>query len=437
MYLLARAQSLSGRPYDALITLQRLVEELGVVTDAGVDDDFQQVRLQRDWPSVEAAVRRARAAGALTLRSPTSEPVSGASVPLTPAPATPDLAATAVPTLVPTAPDRAPAAPPTPTPAPPDLALAVPPPPAAAAPTPAAIATSPVEDVARFSAQRFAAGGLAYDAVSGRYLFGDLHGRKLMVVGDGSDHTVEMVRGDSAGFFEVTGLEIDRQRGDLWVTSTTPGGGSGALHRLQLISGRPLGTFAVDSGLEPVRLTDVAVTSAGAVLVLDSLGQRVLVLNVGGPTLEVLVTLDTSEPLSLAVTADGNTAHVAHREGLVRISLQTGTVTSVTSPTEIDLGQFERIRRHQNDLVGVQVAPDGSRRIVKVSLNASGRNATGSTVVADSIPYGEGAGPMFVTVSNDELSFLSGGSPDATVRQSPDVVPGAPVEYVVRRIPLR
>jgi hypothetical protein len=121
----------------------------------------------------------------------------------------------------------------------------------------------------------------------------------------------------------------------------------------------------------------------------------------------------------------------------VRIDVQTGTVTSVTSPKEIDLGQFERIRRHQNSIVGVQVAPDGSRRIVKLSLNADGRTATGSTLVADSIPYDEGTGPMFVTVSNDELSFLSGGSPDATVRQSPDVVPGAPVEYVVRRIPLR
>ena len=41
MYLLARAQSLSGRPHDALIMLQRLAE-MGVASDADTSDDFQR-----------------------------------------------------------------------------------------------------------------------------------------------------------------------------------------------------------------------------------------------------------------------------------------------------------------------------------------------------------------------------------------------------------
>ena len=43
LYLLARAQSLSGRPHDALVVLQRLVT-MGVATDAATNDDFKRTR---------------------------------------------------------------------------------------------------------------------------------------------------------------------------------------------------------------------------------------------------------------------------------------------------------------------------------------------------------------------------------------------------------
>ena len=74
-----------------------------------------------------------------------------------------------------------------------------------------------VEEAARFSTQPFVPGGLAYDAVSQRLLFGDVTGRRLFVVGGGSDRTVDLVRADSAGFDEVTAIAVDDKRGDLWV----------------------------------------------------------------------------------------------------------------------------------------------------------------------------------------------------------------------------
>src|SRR5438309_9768754 len=49
MYLLARAQSLSGRPHDALIMLQRLAD-LGVAPDADTNDDFRRTRQLPGWP---------------------------------------------------------------------------------------------------------------------------------------------------------------------------------------------------------------------------------------------------------------------------------------------------------------------------------------------------------------------------------------------------
>ncbi|MEO7272147.1 MAG: hypothetical protein ABIX28_23200, partial [Vicinamibacterales bacterium] len=48
MRMLARAQSLSGRPLDALVMLDRLLA-LGVVTDAATNDDFRRVRALGGW----------------------------------------------------------------------------------------------------------------------------------------------------------------------------------------------------------------------------------------------------------------------------------------------------------------------------------------------------------------------------------------------------
>ena len=93
-----------------------------------------------------------------------------------------------------------------------------------------------------------------------------LYARKLLVVGEGSDHVVDMVRADSAGFQDVTAIEIDPRLGDLWVVTTGPTDGTGALHKLQLISGRVLSVFDASPELRPVRFADVTVTPSGVVL---------------------------------------------------------------------------------------------------------------------------------------------------------------------------
>src|SRR4051812_25261575 len=52
MYLLARAQCLSGRPHDALVMLQRIAET-GVATDALTNEDFKRTRELPGWPEVQ------------------------------------------------------------------------------------------------------------------------------------------------------------------------------------------------------------------------------------------------------------------------------------------------------------------------------------------------------------------------------------------------
>src|SRR5204862_861321 len=57
MYLLARAQALSGRSHDALVMLQRLAE-LGGASDAVTSDDFSRVRQLPGWAELAARLDR-------------------------------------------------------------------------------------------------------------------------------------------------------------------------------------------------------------------------------------------------------------------------------------------------------------------------------------------------------------------------------------------
>ena len=102
-------------------------------------------------------------------------------------------------------------------------------PPAAALSPSAASAGGPTG--ARFSTEGFTLGGLAYDAVSRRFLVGDRLGRKLIVVAEGANHAVDFVRAASAGFRDIAAIEIDVKRGDLWVVSAAPADGA-TLHKL-------------------------------------------------------------------------------------------------------------------------------------------------------------------------------------------------------------
>jgi hypothetical protein len=380
MYLLARAQALSGRPHDALVMLRRLAE-MGVPSDGDTNEEFSLTRQLPEWPDVSALINRVS-------RSDTPPPAAAP----TPARESPR---------------------------------------PAAAPS-SALPPSPPREAVRFSTGGFRLGGLAYDAVSQRFLFGDRLGRKLIVVGDGSHHAVDFVRADSAGFHEISAMEIDSRRGDLWVASGAPANGAGTLHKLQLVSGRPLKSFGVAADLEPVALVDLAVTPAGAVLVLDSAGRQLLVLRAGGTTVERLMRIEAQEPASLATGADEGIAYVAHRDGVSRIDLRAGTAARLTAPGSVSLARLERIRWRRQALVAIRAEEDGSRRIVRFDLNASGRAVTQATPLEGPVTT---AGPTFMTIAGDELVYLVDGAGDAAGRPVPE--PPGVAEFVAYRVRLR
>ena len=216
MYLLARAQSLSGRPNDAIVMLERIIS-MGVAVDAATNDDFRRVRALPRWPELAAKI------------SPPA-PVTDAPPPGKPA--------------VPERVDKT---------APP----ATSPPAVAKSPTVAdAAVVSVALDQLRFTTPRFTPAGLAYDAVSRRFVVGDRQGRKLAVVDEFSQHVANLAGAQTSGFGEIAAIEIDPRQGDLWVVSSD--GTRTSLHKLQLISGRLLSTYPIAEELAPASLGDVA-----------------------------------------------------------------------------------------------------------------------------------------------------------------------------------
>jgi hypothetical protein len=230
MLLVARAQSRSGRPGDALVMLERIAA-LGGRTDAATSDDFARVRALPRWPEVADKL------------SSSAEP---AVVPSDPAPVKEE---PEKPVVEKPAPKRGePSAPKVTPPAPKDpepVKKSVAPPSASTkAPdvaTPAADA--PPKDAVPKAALSFTTvltpGALAYDAVSKRFIIADGRARRVAVVDENTGQVATLV-GEQGALGEVRGIAIDPQQGDLWVASSSDEGAS--LHRIQLISGRMLRT---------------------------------------------------------------------------------------------------------------------------------------------------------------------------------------------------
>ena len=428
MYLLARAQALSGRRRDAVVMLRRLAES-GFAVDAS-DDDFRRVRELGEWQYVAALLKTRRTAAV-----PGPEPVPAPTVPAL-LPSKPIRSGTraAVPRLArpsnpPAALVAAAASAIPPTKPPPVPTAESPAKPAAAPPAPAVVRrTLPltpvvVEDAARFSTGPFTPAGIAYDAISRRFLFGDVTGRRLFVVGEGSERSVDLVRADSAGFDDVTALAIDPKRGDLWVASTAADGSGGAVHRLQLISGRALTKLAIP-GQGPMRLSDLAVAGDGTVFILDSAAPRLLALRPGASAVEPVMRLTISSATSMAVDDLGQRAYVVHREGIARVDLQARRASPLTAGNGIALTDFDYIRAYRDSLVGSQVQPDGSRGVVRLQLNGDRRAVSAATLIETS--SSEDAG--MATVSGDDLYYLTGIGQASTAR---------PASVRVKRLKLR
>lgn len=347
MFLLARAQSLSGRPGDALVMLRRL-SAMGAQNDAATSDDFAAVRTLAGWP--EAGARVAAVAPA----EPPAPPASRREAP----PALPAVD----------------------------------------------VAPSTATEALRFTTPLFTPAGLAYDAVSRRFIVGEREGRKLAVIDEFSHHVATL----ASGFAGITALEIDSREGTLWVASGEVG--RTTVHKLQLVSGRALGSYAVPASFGPAQLVDVAASPAGGVLALDRTGRRLFKLRPKGQTLELGAALPES-PASIAPASDGS-VYIAHAGGIARADTTSRAVTPLRAATSVDLGGIMRLRWHRGSLIAVQAADAGTYRAMRLTLDAARRTVTAVTVLEGSLRTTD---PTAITIVSDVLYFLASGEGAETV----------------------
>ncbi|MFL6278469.1 MAG: hypothetical protein ACJ731_00020 [Vicinamibacterales bacterium] len=378
MYQLARAQSLSGRPGDALVMLQRLAQ-MGTKTDAATNDDFRRVRALAGWPEFEAAAEGLPHTQPATLPTADQPRDSVANRMKPPAAAEISIKAAAKPLE-----------------------------PAAAASSVAA------PESLHFTASTSTPAGIAYDAVSRRFIIGDRDARKLTVIDEFSQHVANLASAQSAGFGNIAALEIDPRLGNLWVISGAATVANDSvtdsvalhptLHKLQLISGRVLQSFALPDRLGSARFADVAVTSDGTVLVLDDSNQRILRLRPKAADLEVAATL-SDRPSTIAPASDA-LAYVGTAEGILVVDLSSRSVTPLKAAAGVDLARMSRLRWHKGALVGIQQS-DGSYRAIRFALDSSGRRSIRQQILDPSLPTTD---PTAATIVGGVLYYLASGA---------------------------
>ncbi len=372
LFLLARAQSLSGRPHDALVTLRRLAQEVHVAEDITTDDDFRRVRALPGWPEVQAIIAEVNAPAAPD--NPAAEPSGRAS----------RENRSAEPSGRTNRENRS--------------------------------AEPSWKEVARFPVPAFSAGGLAYDAVSRRFVIGNLPERKLTIVEEGTNRAATL-SGDAARFLDVRALEIDRRQGDLWVISEGARNGSDGtvseLHKLQLVSGRVLTIYTADASNGPSRFVDVAIGPGNGVLVLDGAGPGLMRPEKDGHTLARVMDLPAGTVTSLAPSDDGRTVYVAYGDRIARVDLPTRHVDRVIGG-HAALEGFARLRWHKSALIGVQAA-DGRQRIVQLRLSREGSKVT-STRVLD-VPETTVNVSAAIDLLQDEFYYLIPGASEAAIRR--------------------
>jgi hypothetical protein len=344
MFLLARAQSLSGHLDDALVMLER-IGDLGVRTDADTNPDFAQVRLLARWPEVAAKLGFApRPPAAGTAAADAATAASSASAPA----ASPGA--------------RSPAA--------------------GASGTPAGPA-GPAGGGLEFNAPSLAPVGLAHDAVSKRFVVGDRMSARLLIIDEMSHHVVNYASGATAGFYDdLTGFAIDPRRGDLWVASAKGRGDQAVsvLHKLQLVSGRTLMEVHVPEGTTAARLVDVTVAPDGTVYAIDDVDARLFRLRPGTRRLEQVMRLGAATPTAITA-ADDRVLYVATSDGLLRVDVTANKAAPVKSVEQ--LTQFVSLSWRGDALVGVERVAD-SFLVVRIALDSAGTRAEPRAILAAS-----------------------------------------------------
>jgi hypothetical protein len=243
--------------------------------------------------------------------------------------------------------------------------------------------------------------GLAYDAVSARFVLSRAESDVLSVLSETSGNATNLVSSGWSGGAQITAIGIDRARGDLWVAGNAPDGG--VLYHLQLISGRLLQKITMPKNAGASQLVALA-TADNVVYLLDAMGRRIFVLRAKGQSLQVHAKLPADiNPTGLAHS--GLALYVSHTTGLLRVH----AASRVQRLAGVPAAKFESLRSlawHRGTLVGI--GQDSEPAITRVRLNTPGNRIMAADVIA-SASGGAGAlaGDVYYYVAQTEAGALA------------------------------
>lgn len=381
MLLLARTQSLVGRPQDAIVMLRRIVGLGFRPEDALTDSDFERVRSLASWAALEGELQNAAAlepvpsaVGAARARAETATPRKDTRAGSSSKPAaTPGAPAATEPENKPenNAPD-----------ANPSRALGADPAPDAAhasAPASATPAVPAVKAEITLPGLRVPSAplALAYDSVSARFVVTDDTSDTLKVVDERTGNVIDLVSPGWAGDHRPTAIAIDSRRGELWAAAVAKTGGASdsAIYKLQLVSGRLLQTISLPEDAGAVELSDISV-GRNAVYLLDRVRRRVFSVSEGAREARVVTDLQTLEgPVSIAVVND-SVMYVAHQAGLARVDLNGRRRLPVPVPAAADLADLQSITWHDGALFAIQ-GKGSEQSATRIRLNPRGTTVIG------------------------------------------------------------
>ena len=399
MFMLARAQALSGRPDDALVMLGRLADRGFPHPEVETLDDFRGVRDMAGWPNVLEKIHATASSSAPPTAASPASPAAAAE-PRTTAPETPAARPAAKA-------DRRAAAAATPKASSPSSERAD-------APT----TTMSIEPTIAVPTAVGTPIAMAYDKVSARLIIADDSTGTLKVVSELSGNEVDLVSRGWGGGYRTNALVIDAKRGDLWVAGTRIGEApESVLHHVQLISGRLLYTVPSPEDSGATRFAAIAMSGA-SVFVLDAEGGRIFELSGAAKTLRLRTGVKERDLKGLTLASD-TVAYVAHAGGILRVDLANKRSVSVSGATGIALDGIEWIGYFENSLVAVQRRSDGAMAAMRFRLDRRGRTvaaadtfgaaaATGAAILGDTFffvaPRSEGSAVARVNLRTESRS---------------------------------
>jgi hypothetical protein len=254
----------------------------------------------------------------------------------------------------------------------------------------------------------FFAEGLRTDSQSGVRYVTSVHRRNVLRLGAQGSSSLLIDSTIARG--AVLGVAPSPDGQSIWVTTTSlprlapeqPPSTKAELLRLHALDGRLLGRWLLGDGTGTPG--EIAVTSAGEVLVSDGTRGLLYRLPVGAPVVRTVRHPLLRSPQGIALSSDARTAWIADWTiGLLRWELSTDSITRLAEPSGGTLLGIDGLARHSSWLIGVQNGLSPAR-IVGIELDAAGASIRQIRTLDRQRYEGE---PTVGTVEGDLYQFVA------------------------------